>query len=74
MPDATMDPTLLTVAFIAAAAVLAGWVDAVVGGGGLVQLPALLLGFPTASTAHRHALASIAGISPTRSVSSKIYA
>jgi len=28
------------------AAVLAGWVDAVVGGGGLIQIPALLLGFP----------------------------
>src|SRR6478736_5267672 len=51
MPDATVDPTLLTVAFIATAALIAGWVDAVVGGGGLVQLPALLLGFPTASPA-----------------------
>ncbi len=30
---------------------LAGWVDAVVGGGGLVQLPALLLGLPGASPA-----------------------
>ncbi|HEY5247628.1 MAG TPA: TSUP family transporter [Dermatophilaceae bacterium] len=29
-----------------AAAVSAGWVDAVVGGGGLIQIPALLLGFP----------------------------
>lgn len=28
------------------AALVAGWVDAVVGGGGLVQLPALLLGLP----------------------------
>ena len=51
MLDATVDPTLLTVAFVAAAALLAGWVDAVVGGGGLIQLPALLLGFPTASPA-----------------------
>src|SRR3954462_13231211 len=51
MPDPTVDPTLLTVAFVAGAALLAGWVDAVVGGGGLVQLPALLLGFPTASPA-----------------------
>jgi uncharacterized membrane protein YfcA len=42
----------------------AGWVDAVVGGGGLVQLPALLLGFPQASPAQLLAtnkLASIAG-------------
>ncbi|HEV7195137.1 MAG TPA: TSUP family transporter, partial [Pedococcus sp.] len=29
----------------------AGWIDAVVGGGGLVQLPALLLAFPGASPA-----------------------
>jgi uncharacterized membrane protein YfcA len=28
------------------AAICAGWVDAVVGGGGLIQIPALLLGFP----------------------------
>jgi uncharacterized membrane protein YfcA len=28
------------------AAVCAGWVDAVVGGGGLIQIPALLFGFP----------------------------
>jgi uncharacterized membrane protein YfcA len=30
------------------AALCAGWVDAVVGGGGLIQIPALLLGFPQA--------------------------
>ena len=34
---------LLTVLLLAGAAFLAGWIDAVVGGGGLVQLPALLL-------------------------------
>ncbi|MFE3453862.1 sulfite exporter TauE/SafE family protein [Nonomuraea sp. NPDC059194] len=32
-----------------AVALAAGWVDAVVGGGGLVQLPVLLLALPTAS-------------------------
>jgi uncharacterized membrane protein YfcA len=31
------------------AAICAGWVDAVVGGGGLIQIPALLLGFPQAA-------------------------
>ncbi|USQ82198.1 TSUP family transporter [Ornithinimicrobium faecis] len=31
------------------AALAAGWIDAVVGGGGLIQLPALLLGFPGAT-------------------------
>ncbi len=34
-----------------AAAFAAGWIDAVVGGGGLVQLPALLVGLPGASPA-----------------------
>ena len=33
------DPTLTTLAFLGAAAFVAGWIDAVVGGGGLVQLP-----------------------------------
>ncbi len=35
--------------FLTVAAFTAGWVDAVVGGGGLIQLPALLLGLPGAS-------------------------
>ncbi|MDO8145595.1 MULTISPECIES: TSUP family transporter [unclassified Isoptericola] len=39
MPD--LDPT--TVALLVLAGLTAGWVDAVVGGGGLIQLPALLL-------------------------------
>ncbi|WP_306254909.1 TSUP family transporter [Ornithinimicrobium cryptoxanthini] len=34
---------------MALAGFTAGWVDAVVGGGGLIQLPALLVGFPGAS-------------------------
>jgi uncharacterized membrane protein YfcA len=44
----------------------AGWVDAVVGGGGLIQLPALLLGLPTATPAQilaTNKLASICGTS-----------
>lgn len=43
------DPTATVLALLALAAVAAGFVDAVVGGGGLIQLPALLLGLPTAS-------------------------
>lgn len=43
------DPTLLVFGLLALAALTAGFVDAVVGGGGLVQLPALLLGLPNAS-------------------------
>ncbi|MFT3970562.1 MAG: TSUP family transporter [Micropruina sp.] len=37
---------LLTLALLVAASFVAGWVDAVVGGGGLVQLPALLIALP----------------------------
>lgn len=47
---------LLTLALLVLAAFLAGWVDAVVGGGGLIQLPALLIGLPSDTT-----VATIAG-------------
>ncbi len=53
-----------TVAALLAAALVAGWVDAVVGGGGLIQLPALLLGLPGATPAQvlaTNKLASICG-------------
>ena len=50
---------------MAVAGFAAGWVDAVVGGGGLVQLPALLLGFPGASPAQILATNKIAGIAGT---------
>ena len=43
------DPSLWIVVLLAFAALGAGWVDAVVGGGGLIQLPALVLGLPGAS-------------------------
>lgn len=36
-------PEIETILFLALAAFAAGWVDSVVGGGGLIQLPALLL-------------------------------
>jgi uncharacterized membrane protein YfcA len=36
----------LTLALLVVVAFAAGWVDAVVGGGGLIQLPALLIGLP----------------------------
>ncbi|GAA1168574.1 TSUP family transporter [Ornithinimicrobium humiphilum] len=42
-----LDASLLV--FIALAGLAAGFVDAVVGGGGLIQLPALLVGLPGAS-------------------------
>ncbi len=45
------DPTVSTVLLLVVAAFAAGWIDAVVGGGGLIQLPALLLAFPGAAPA-----------------------
>jgi uncharacterized membrane protein YfcA len=41
-----LDLPALTLALLVLAAFAAGWVDAVVGGGGLIQLPALLIGLP----------------------------
>lgn len=38
--------SLAALIFLIAAAGVAGWVDAVVGGGGLIQLPALVIGVP----------------------------
>lgn len=38
------------IALLIVAAFFAGWIDAVAGGGGLIQLPALLLVFPHAAT------------------------
>ena len=43
------DPGLAVLALLALAGLTAGFIDAVVGGGGLVQLPALLVGLPGAS-------------------------
>ena len=40
------DLPVLTLLGLVLAAFVAGWVDAVVGGGGLIQLPALLIGLP----------------------------
>jgi uncharacterized membrane protein YfcA len=45
------DISLWTLLFLVIAAFAAGWIDAVVGGGGLLQLPAMLLGLPNASPA-----------------------
>ncbi|TDD16932.1 sulfite exporter TauE/SafE family protein [Kribbella turkmenica] len=45
------DLSLWTLIFLVVAAFAAGWIDAVVGGGGLIQLPAMLLGLPGATPA-----------------------
>jgi uncharacterized membrane protein YfcA len=44
------DITQVTVFFLILAAFSAGLIDAIAGGGGLIQLPALLIGLPQAST------------------------
>lgn len=62
--DPVPDPSLTVLALLALAALTAGYVDAVVGGGGLIQLPALLLGLPSAAPVEilaTNKLASFAG-------------
>jgi len=66
------DPTLSVLALLGLAALTAGFVDAVVGGGGLVQLPALLLGLPAATPVEILATNKLASICGT-SVSSATY-
>lgn len=66
------DPGYLTLALLAAAAMCAGWIDAVVGGGGLVQLPALMVAFPQAAPAHLLATNKLGSICGT-SISSVTY-
>ena len=61
-----MELTTETVLLLMLAALAAGFVDAVVGGGGLIQLPALLIGLPGASVvqvAATNKLASFCGTS-----------
>lgn len=61
-----MDLSTSTIALLVLAALAAGFVDAVVGGGGLIQLPALLIGLPGASVvqiAATNKLASFCGTS-----------
>jgi uncharacterized membrane protein YfcA len=60
------DPSTTVLLLLALAGLGAGFVDAVVGGGGLIQLPAMLLGFPGASPVQvlaTNKLASICGTS-----------
>jgi hypothetical protein len=66
------DPTLTVLALLGLAALTAGFVDAVVGGGGLVQLPALLLGLPAATPVEVLATNKLASICGT-TVSSATY-
>lgn len=66
------DPSTTVLFLLALAGLAAGFVDAVVGGGGLIQLPALLVGLPGAAPVQVLATNKLASICGT-SVSSATY-
>jgi uncharacterized membrane protein YfcA len=60
------DLTITTALFLLAASFFAGFIDSIAGGGGLIQLPALLIGLPKSDTAEvlgTNKLSSIFGTS-----------
>jgi uncharacterized membrane protein YfcA len=67
------DVTWQVLALLALAALAAGFVDAVVGGGGLIQLPALLLGLPGASPVQILATNKLASFCGTTVASATYY-
>jgi uncharacterized membrane protein YfcA len=67
------DPTLSTMLLLVAAALAAGFVDAVVGGGGLIQLPALVVAFPTLAPIHVLATNKLASFCGTTVSASTYY-
>lgn len=67
------DLSLTVLALLALAALTAGFVDAVVGGGGLIQLPALLVGLPNASPVQILATNKIASVCGTAASSVTYY-
>jgi uncharacterized membrane protein YfcA len=67
-----VDPSTGVLALLGLAGLSAGFVDAVVGGGGLIQLPALLIGMPTAAPVNVLATNKLASICGT-TVSSATY-
>ena len=66
-------PSPEALALLVLAAAFAGFVDAVVGGGGLVQLPALVLGLPGASPVQVLATNKLASICGTTVASATYY-
>ena len=66
------DPSTTTLVLLALAGLAAGFVDAVVGGGGLIQLPALLIWLPGASPVNVLATNKLSSICGT-TVSSATY-
>ena len=67
------DPSLTVLALLGLAAVAAGFVDAVVGGGGLIQLPAVLLGLPNAAPVQVLATNKLSSIFGTTMASTTYY-
>lgn len=66
------DPSSTVLLLLGLAALAAGFVDAVVGGGGLIQLPAIVIGLPGASPVQMLATNKLASVCGT-SVSSATY-
>jgi len=60
-----MSPAILL--FLGAASLVAGFLDAIVGGGGLITIPALMIGFPTAGLPGGTPLPTILGINKVSS-------
>lgn len=67
-----MEPTPTVLSLLVLAALAAGYVDAVVGGGGLIQLPAIVIGLPGASPVQMLAANKLASVCGT-TVSSATY-
>ena len=70
---AMSDPTLTVLVLLGLAALAAGFVDAVVGGGGLIQLPALLIGLPGAAPVQVLATNKVASICGTSAAAATYY-
>lgn len=68
-----VDPETSTLVWLSLAALLAGFLDAVVGGGGLVQLPALVLGFPGVAPVQLLATNKLSSICGTTVASATYY-
>jgi uncharacterized membrane protein YfcA len=66
------DPSTTVLLLLGLAGLAAGFVDAVVGGGGLIQLPALLVGLPSAAPVQILGTNTLAGICGT-TISSATY-
>ena len=72
-PAGVADLHLSTVALLALAGFAAGFIDAVVGGGGLIQLPALVLALPGAAPIHVLATNKISSVCGTTVASATYY-